>query len=57
MATKVELPKELVKTAIEQAILLRHRQIKQATNALIKQALEQELTDLSKARDTLTETK
>lgn len=57
MATKVELPKELVKAALEQAKSLRTRNIKSATNPLIKQALEQEETQIAQAIQTLTETK
>jgi len=57
MATKVELPKELVKVALEQAKSLRTRNIKAATNALIKQALQDEETAIQAAINTLTETK
>lgn len=57
MATKVELPKDIVKTLIEGGISLRHRQIKQASNNLIKQALDDELSALSKAKDTLSDVK
>lgn len=57
MATKVELPKELVKAALEQAASLRARNIKSATNPLIKQALEEEDRQIRAAISTLTETK
>lgn len=57
MATKVELPKDMVKTLIENGMALRQRQIKQATNPLIKTALEDELSALSKSRDTIIEAK
>lgn len=57
MATKVELPKELVKAALEQAKSLRTRNIKSATNPLIKQALEQEEREIGNAISTLTEVK
>lgn len=57
MATRVELPKEIVKYALEQAVSLRHRQIKAATNALIKKALEDELASLTTGLNTLTEVK
>lgn len=57
MATRVELPKEIVKAALEQAASLRTRGIKAATNSVIKQALEQELLVISQAIPLLQETK
>lgn len=57
MATKVELPKDLVRAALEQAKSLRTRNIKAATNALIKQALEEEEKAIVQAIGTLTEVK
>lgn len=55
MATRVELPKELIKQAIDQAISLRYRQIKATGNAMIKAALEEELKHLAGAKDTCAE--
>lgn len=57
MATRVELPKELVKVALEQAAGLRTRNGKAATNELIKQAYRQEEDAIRLAISTLTETK
>lgn len=57
MATRVELPRELIKSALENAIALRERQIKAATNQIIKDALAQEQAALTTASTTLTETK
>lgn len=57
MATRVELPKEIVLAALQQAAQLRARGIKAATNALIKQALSEEEDQIRKASQTLTETK
>lgn len=49
MAVKVELPKELVKAALEQAASLRARNAKSATNSIIKQAYEEEELQINKA--------
>lgn len=57
MATRVELPKDIVKVALEQAQSLRTRQIKASSNNIIKQALEEELRVISQATTTLTEIK
>lgn len=57
MATRVELPKDLCKTMIDQAIGLRDRQIKAASNALIKQALEDERRQLAEAKNTISDIK
>lgn len=57
MATKVELPKELVKAALEQAKSLRTRNAKAATNNLIRQALQDEEQAIQNAINTLAETK
>lgn len=57
MATRVELPKDLVKTALEQAASLRARNIKAATNALIKTALEDEERQIRAAIGIMTEIK
>lgn len=57
MAIKVELPKEIVKTLIEQGVSLRNRQIKAATNGIIKEALEKELADLIRASNSLEQMK
>lgn len=50
MALKVELPKELLTHALDQAIALRERYIKAASNPVIKQAYEQELKALEQAK-------
>jgi len=57
MPTTVDLAKPLVKTALEQAASLRARNIKAATNDLIRQALEDEERQIRAAIGTLTETK
>lgn len=57
MATKVDLPRDLVKAALEQAKSLRTRNIKSATNPLIKQALEEEERAIANAITTIAETK
>lgn len=57
MATKVELPREMVKVALEQACTLRLRQMKQATNELIKKALDDEERAIRLAINTLADTK
>lgn len=57
MATRVELPRELVKNALENAIALRERQIKAATNQIIKDALAQEQAVITAAATQLTEIK
>lgn len=57
MAIRVELPKELVQAALVQAKALRTRNIKSATNALIKQALTDEETAIQNAINTITEVK
>lgn len=57
MATKVELPKELVQVALVQARGLRERGMKAATNALIKQALDDERLAIHNAIQSLTEVK
>lgn len=57
MATRVELPKDIIKAALEQAAGLRSRNKKAATNELIKQALDQEETAIRAALNTLSEIK
>lgn len=57
MAIRVELPKELVQAALVQAKALRTRNIKTATNALIKQALTDEETAIQNALNTISEVK
>lgn len=57
MAIRVELPKEILNAALEQAITLRARHITAATNAIIKQALEQEQAALIAAKSTIQEVK
>lgn len=53
MATKVELPKEIVRPALEQAAALRARNAKAATNPVIKHALEQEEAAIRAALNTI----
>lgn len=57
MATRIELPKDITKALIEQGISLRNRQIKQAINSIIKEALEKEVAILTIAGNTLQEIK
>ena len=57
MATKVDLPRDLVRAALEQAKSLRTRNIKSATNPLIKQALLEEEQAIANAIGTLQDTK
>ena len=57
MATRVELPKEIVKIALEQACTLRLRQLKAATNDLIKKALDDEERQIRAGIATITEMK
>ena len=57
MATRVELPREIVKIALEQACTLRLRQMKAATNDLIKKALDDEERAIRTAISTITDTK
>lgn len=57
MATRIELPKDIVKAMLEQAQSLRSRQIKAATNTLIKEALEKEQEQIIAAKNTITEIK
>lgn len=53
MPTLVQLPKEIVKAALDQALSLRARNVKAATNTVIKEALEQEQLQIAKALQTL----
>lgn len=57
MATRVELPKELVKDALAQAKSLRTRNAKATNNAIIKQALQEEEAHIAAAMNTLTDIK
>lgn len=57
MPIKLDLPKDLVKPMIEQAISLRERQIKASSNPIIKEALEKEAVLLEAAKNTITEIK
>lgn len=57
MATRVDLPKELVRVALEQAAALRTRNGKAATNALIKEALAGEESAIRASLNTLSEIK
>lgn len=56
MPLKLDLPKAMVKNALEQAISLRRRNINSASNELIKKALEDEVSAIRLAIDTMTET-
>lgn len=57
MATRIELPKEIVASAIQKHIASLQRALKEATNPVIKQALEQELQTTIQAKLTISETK
>lgn len=57
MATRVELPKELVDGALETKIASVKRAANNATNPIIKDALNKELAALNSAKVTLTEIK
>lgn len=50
MACRVELPKEIIVAALEQAAGLRARNAKAATNKIIQQALEEELRQITAAK-------
>lgn len=53
MAMRIELPKEMTEAMLEQAQSLRIRQIKAATNNIIKEALQKELDLIAKAINTM----
>lgn len=53
MAVKVELPKEILNSALEQAIAIRKRNANAATNSIIKQALEEEISKIQIAKGSL----
>jgi len=57
MATRADLPKDLVAACIDQKIASTKRAINTATNELIKTALKDELAQLSTGRNTLTDIK
>lgn len=57
MPTLVELPKELVKNALDGAAALSDRRSKAATNSIIKEAHEKEVAAYLTAAATLKETK
>lgn len=57
MATRIELPRDLVKTAFTMKINSLKRAEKEATNPLIKTALADELGQIQTALNTLTEIK
>ena len=57
MATKVELPKEIVKDALTQAAALRARNIKSSSNPIIKGALEEKERQIRAAIGSLLDTK
>jgi len=57
MATKIDLPQQMVRDMCNAAISLRERQIKAASNDLIKKALQDEQDALTKAKGALVEVK
>lgn len=57
MATRIDLPKELVKAAFKQRQDSLKRSISNATNTLVKEAYESELKQLNTAIDTIAEIK
>jgi hypothetical protein len=57
MALHIELPKDILTNALDQAVSLRSRQSKAANNSLIKQALEQEIAAITTAKNTIAEIK
>jgi hypothetical protein len=57
MATRIELDKVIVKAALEKQLQSSKRARAGATNNLIKQALEDEISQIAKAADTISDTK
>jgi hypothetical protein len=57
MAIKIELPVELVRRALNKEIQSITRAAKGSDNTIIKQALHEEISQLTKALHTLTESK
>lgn len=57
MPIKIDMPKGVLKSALEQAISLRRRNVNAATNELIRNALEDEIKNIRLAMDTMTEIK
>lgn len=57
MAVKIDLPRDAVKIAFKAYTASLKRSINAATNPLIKNALEDELGQITKALDTMTEIK
>lgn len=57
MAVKIDLPKDLVKNCFTVKLASLRRAHKEATNPLIKQALDDELSQITKAIDTMAEIK
>lgn len=57
MATKIELPKDVIKIAFKKHIDSCKRASTAATNTLIKNALDDEIGQITKALDTMTEIK
>jgi hypothetical protein len=53
MAVKIDLPKEILAALIDQGISLRTRQMKQSTNSVIREALEQEAIALARAKQSI----
>jgi len=53
MAIKIDLPKEILVSALDQAAALRSRNIKAATNPIIKEALEKEHAEILKAKTSI----
>jgi hypothetical protein len=57
MAIRVDLPQELVRRALNKEIQSITRAAKGSENTIIKQALHEEISQLTKAMHTLSETK
>lgn len=57
MATRIELPRDLVKTAFTMKISSLKRAEKEATNPLIRAALQDELGQIQTALNTMAEIK
>lgn len=57
MATRIELDRSIVKAALDKHLQSAKRARAAATNELIKRALDDEISQITKASDTLTDTK
>lgn len=57
MATRVELPKDIVEAAFVKSLQSAERAMKAATNKLIQNAIKDEITQIRAATATMTETK